>query len=42
MRNDQWSGTLSWSGEGSDVCASVQATDGVRDPWVFYRRTVTS
>jgi len=32
MMNDQWSGLLSWSGEESEVCASVQATDGVRDP----------
>jgi len=30
--NGQWSGTLSWSGEESEVCASVQATDGVRSP----------
>lgn len=38
MINDQWSGTLTWSGSGeeSDVCASVQATDGVRNPWVYF------
>jgi len=32
MMNGQWSGTLIWLGEESDVRASVQATDGVRDP----------
>jgi len=40
--DDRWSGMLFWSRGESDVCASVQATDGVRDPglsmWPPYLR----